>query len=555
MTIGDTYPHWIFDGSELADPFGYGAQAVEFLRRLKHPKSRLRKNAFQLDPWQERIVMAIYGPRHVAELLDGDGMVVHRRGDRIVSEVFLLLPRGSRKTSLSAALALLHVFGPEAVPNGEILFAAGDRAQAGIGFKEALGIVRADRRMSSKTRIHDSHNSVKRLAYADNGAFLEAISADGKLQHGRTPAFVLADEIHIWPDRELWDALTSGLDKSSNTLLVVATTAGRGETTLAFERIDYARKVARGEIVNPSILPVLFEAPKDCDWRDEALWHRVNPGLKHGYPSLAGFRNRAKLAENSPAELDSFRQLKLNEWLSHSASPFVDMAIYDQGAAPVDLEALRGRRCWLGVDLSSNSDLTVISAVWRADDGDGYVAHPWFFCPADNLDKRAKADGVPYPQWAKDGFITPTPGNVVDFRVIEAKVRQLCLEFDVAEIAFDPALARNMMATLGEDGLPVVEHRQTPLAMTGSIVELERAILAGKFQHGGHPILRWNFENIATKRFETGVIQFLKNKSKDRIDGAMATAMAIGRASVDLSVESIFDDPDALADIYKRHRS
>ena len=91
--------------------------------------------------------------------------------------------------------------------------------------------------------------------------------------------------------------------------------------------------------------------------------------------------------------------------------------------------------------------------------------------------------------------------------------------------------------------------------MTGSIVELERAILAGRFQHGGHPILRWNFENIATKRFETGVIQFLKNKSKDRIDGAMATAMAIGRASVDFSVESIFDDPDALADIYKRHRS
>lgn len=550
--ITDTYPHWIFDGSPIADPFGHGAQCVEFLRRLKHPKSRLAKSGFQLDPWQERIVLAIYGPRHPADVFDDDGLLVHRKGDRLVNEAGLLLPRGNRKTSLSAALALLHVFGPEAIPAGEVIFAAGDRSQAGIGFREALGIVRADRRLGSHFRIHDAHNSVKRLAYAANGAFLEAISADGRLQHGRTPAFVLADEIHVWPDRDLWEALTSGLDKSANTLLVVATTAGRGTDTLAYDRIDYYRKIARGEIVNPSVLPVLFEAAPDSDWRDPSLWRRVNPGMQHGYPSIAGFKSSVAKAEACPAELDTFRQLKLNIWLAKTTSPFIDMPTYDKGSEPLDLAALRRRECWLGVDLSSNDDLTVISAVWR-DDSDGYIVQPFYFVPADNIERRTLQSGVPYTAWANDNFITATPGNVVDFRAVEAKIRSLCDEFDVREIAFDAHLARNMMATLAEDGLPAVEHRQNPLSMAEPFQELERAILGFKFQHGGHPVLRWNFENAVRKTNEGGFIQISKSKSKDKIDGVFATAMAIGRAANDDGVESIFDHPDKLAEIYKRH--
>lgn len=148
MTTASTYPHWIYDGSKIPDPLSYGERAVNFLRALKHPASNAPKHGFQLHPFQERIVRRIYGPRHPD-------------GTRIVKTVFMLLPRGNRKTSLSAALSLLHLFGPEHRPAGQCLFTACDREQAGIGFKEAVGIIREDKRLVAANTIRDAFNSKK----------------------------------------------------------------------------------------------------------------------------------------------------------------------------------------------------------------------------------------------------------------------------------------------------------------------------------------------------------------------------------------------------------
>lgn len=521
-----TIPTWIFDGSEIPDPLGYGERAVRFLKALKHPKNPARGHPFRLDPWQERIVRRIYGPRH-------------EDGTRIVKTVVMLLPRGNRKTSLAAALALLHTFGPERVPGGEVLSAAADRKQARLAYSEALGIVRKTKPLEAITATQDYKN---RLTNRSHGSFYEAISCDAGTQHGRTPAFVLADELHAWKKRDLWDVLRSGLVKTSGSLLVVATTAGRGQENLAWDIVEDARKVARGEVDDPSILPVLFEAGKDDDWRDEALWQRVNPGLAHGYPDIEGLRQLAREGERRVGDREAFRQLNLNIWLDHSADPFVEMAVYDEGAGPVDLDALEGEPCWLGVDLSSTTDLTAIVAAWH-DSAGGFIVKPWFFCPSDNLRERADRDGVPYPAWTEQGFITPTPGNVVDFRFVEDRIRDLCQRFDVREIAFDPHLARNTLNNLLEDGLPAVEMRQGWVTMAPAVKELERAIVGRSFTHGGHPVLRWNFENIAVHTDPAGNRMFHKGKSRDRIDGAVACAMAVARAAAG-DASSIYETGD-----------
>jgi phage terminase large subunit-like protein len=527
-----TYPDWLFDDSPIADPFGHGERAVKFLRALNHPKSGLPGNAFHLDKWQERLVRRIYGPRH-------------EDGTRIVKTVVMLLPRGSRKTSLAAALALLHTFGPERVPGGEVLSAASDRSQAKIAFEEARGIIRAtgqsENRLIAKieaiARVADHKHKITNATHA---SFYACVSNDAASAHGHTPVFALIDEIHAWKKRALWDAIRSGMAKTPGSLMIIATTAGRGQQNLAFEQIDYARKVAKGEIIDPATLPVLFETPIDADWEDEAVWYRANPGLKHGYPDIVGLRQMAKEAKDRPGDRDAFKQYHLNMWLDHSETPFVEMDIYDQGAARIDWSALEGRQCWLGVDLSSNRDLTAVVAAWK-DGEDGYIVHPWFFCPEDNLQGRAEKDGVPYPRWADEGFIIPTPGNVVDYRRVEDHIRQLCERFPVAEIAFDPWRAQVMSSNLLEDGYPVVEMRQGAITMAEPIKELERAIIGGKFTHGGNPVLRWNFDNIATEQDKAGNISFHKGKSKDRIDGAMATAMAVGRASLGEDNRSIYD--------------
>lgn len=518
-----TYPGWIYDGSPIEDPLGHGERAVKFLRLLKHPKSGL---PFQLDPWQERIVRRIYGPRH-------------EDGSRVVRTVVLLLPRGNRKTSLAAALGLLHTIGPEKTAGGEVITAASDRKQARIAYEEARGLVRAHKKIAPMVRELDYRN---RLHYPTAGSFLEAISADAGTQHGRTPVFVLADELHAWKKRDLWDVLRSGLVKTPGSLLVVATTAGRGQENIAWDIVDDARKVARGEVDDPSILPVLFEAQRDDDWRDEDLWRRVNPGLAHGYPDIEGLRQLAKEGERKVGDREAFRQLNLNVWLDHSADPFVEMAVYDEGAGEVDLVELEASQapCWLAVDLSSNSDLTVIVACWR--DGDGYQVAAWYFCPEDNIDTRQVVDGVTYRVWVDDEWITPTPGNVVDFDVVESKIVDLCATFNVREIACDPHLARNTLNNLLKEGLPAVEMRQGWMTMAPAVKELERAIVGRQFRHGGNPVLRWNFENIAMRVDPAGNRTFHKGKSKDKIDGAQAAAMAVSRAAAGDTSRSSYDD-------------
>lgn len=528
MTTRSTFPNWLYDGSEIPDPFGYGERAVKFLRLLRHPKSTLPNRAFQLDPWQERIVRRIYGPRHP-------------NGSRIVNTAVLLVPRGNRKTSLAAALSLLHTIGPERASHGEAIFAALDRRQASRAFKEALSIVRSDKRLVTATEVYDAHNSAKKIVYPRDNVSLEVISGDAGTQWGATISFCLADEVFAWPNRDLWEALTTGLDKAENSLLVVASTAGRGQETFGWEVIEDARKIARGEVHDPSILPILFEAGRDDDWRDEAVWDRYNPGLKHGYPDLDGFRRHARRAERNIGERQSLRQLKLNIWLDASSDPFVDMEIYDAGAG--DVEPMDDEPCWIGVDMSTTTDLTAVVAAFRHEDGEiSVLSH--FFLPADLLRDRADRDGVPYPDWAEQGYLTATPGNVIDYRAVIDHISELCARFNVQEINFDKTYAQPVMGPLLEDGLPVLTMQQGWGTQSPALNELERVIIGGKFRHDGHPLLRWCFSNVAIQTDSAGNRTMHKGKSVKRIDGAVATWMAVSRACANENHTSIMNSPE-----------
>ncbi|GAA4111190.1 terminase large subunit [Aminobacter aganoensis] len=529
--MASTYPEWLFDNSPIPDPLGYGERAVEFLRRLKHPNSSAPGHAFQLYRPFERMVRGIYGPRHPD-------------GRRIVETAFWMVPRGNRKTSLAAALALLHTIGPEKVPAGQVIFAASDREQAGLGFKEAANIVRMDKRLVAATRIYDAHNSAKKITFKAQGVELQAISSDGAAQHGKTPAFVLVDEIHVWKGRDLWEALKSGMVKTSGTLLVIATTAGRGSENIGFDQYEYARRVARGEIDNPAYLPIIFEAANDNDWQDEALWHRVNPGLAHGFPNLDALRTAAKEAEHRPADRAAFKQFNLNIWQAHSRDPLFDMATYDAGKMSLDLADMEALPCFIGVDMSVNGDLTSVVAAWRHDD-DRIIVHPWFFVPGDDLKGRAERDGVPYEQWRDDGLITVIDGPVIEPTEVEQHIRELCASFDVREIAFDPHLARMTMQRLHDDGLPAVEMRQGPLTMGPAIGTLERVVNGKALRHGGHPVLRHHFDSVVASRNDTGLVRMHKGKKTDRIDGAVAAVMAVARAAANDNRKSFLDlDPD-----------
>lgn len=525
------FPHWIYDGSPIPDPLGYGQDAVDFIRALKHPASTEPKGRFQLFDFQERMTRRIYGPRNPD-------------GSRIIRTVFLMLPRGNRKTSIAAAWALLHTIGPEARPAGQAIFAASDREQAGIGFKEAANIVREDKRLVGATRIYDAQFSAKKIVYPRLKSELLSVSSDGAAQHGKTPSFVLVDEIHAWKGRDLWEALKSGMAKVPDTLMIIATTAGRGQENIGYELYDYARKVATGEINDPSFLPIIFEAEAGDDWRDEDVWHKVNPGLKHGFPDLGGLRTMAREAEHRPAERFAFQQYHLNVWQAASRDPLFDMAVYDAGRDPnFDLADLEGLPCYLGVDMSVNGDLTAIVGAWRHDDG-RITVHPWFFVPGDDLQARQERDGAPYVRWTDEQVVTAIDGPVIEPSAVEDHIRELCARFDVQEVAFDPYLARLTMQRLHDEGIPTVEFRQAPLTMGPAIGTLERVVNGRMIRHAGHPVLRHHFDSVVASRNDSGLVRMHKGKKTHRIDGAVAAAMAVSRAAAGEQRGSYLDTAD-----------
>ncbi|MFI0847873.1 terminase large subunit [Mesorhizobium sp. IMUNJ 23232] len=517
--MSDVRPAWIFDDSPLPDPHGFGERAVAFIRKLKHPKSR--KN-FSLDRWQERIVRRVYG--------DTD-----ENGRRKIRTVYLRVGRGNRKTSLVAALSLLHMLGPERTPGGLGIVAASDREQARLTWQEAVGLISMSPTLSKATNKWEAPSY--RLNHPKSGSEFVAISSDGDSKHGKTPSFVVCDEVHAWQGRRLWAALTTGLVKVPGTLLLVTTTAGAGTESLAFQIEKYARSVASGAIDDPSYLPVILETPDEFDWQDEKGWAWANPGLPH-YPDIVGLRSLARQARHVPAAKAEFQQFHLNQWQSAALSPWLDMAVYDESGEPFDIDDLEGEQCWVGVDYGAVHDLTAVVAVFPRDD-EFYVA-AWCMLPEDGLLRKSEQDGAPYPLWIEEGHVIATEGNVVDRRVLADKLRELCETFSVQEISYDPYRMQDVAAELSDEGLPMAEFRQGWISMSPAVESVQASILAGKFRHGGNPVLRWCFNNVVTRTDPAGNQSFHKGKSRGRIDAAVAATMALHRASRGETVLSIY---------------
>jgi phage terminase large subunit-like protein len=526
-------PTWVSDESVIPDPQGRAARMLAFADLLRHPKATGDDRRPLPHRWQRRIVEKIYGPSDAS-------------GRRQVSTVFALLPRGARKTTLASVLALGHTIGPAQTPGGQVVSAASDRTQARLAYDEAVSMILPDPRLVDATRIRDTKN---RIEHKRSRSVYVAIAADGDAQHGKTPSFVLADELHVWRGYTLWNALKTGASKTPGSLTVIITTAGERPEGVCWELNKYAQRIAANPELDPSFLPIVFAADDKADWDDEALWHLVNPGLADGFPDLKELRSEAMMARILPRMRQAFKQTHLNIWADGSAANWVEMAVYDEAAAPIDLDALAGRPAWAGVDMSKSYDLTAIEVAFR-DDDDGYIVLSFPFIPEKAFQRRKmELPDVPWQQWRDDKHLTVIPGEIIDDDVIEAKLRELSVLYDLQEIGFDPKFAAKIMSKLLDDGMPVIEVPQRPLILGPYYTEMQRAVIGRKFRHGGHPVLRWCFQNAVPIPGDTGLIYISKSRSTDAIDCLVGAAMALGRASAGDSSISLYatdQRPDGL---------
>lgn len=465
---------------------------------------------FKLRQWQKDIIRALYA--------------TDEKGRRIVRQALISMGRKNGKSALAAALALVHLCGPEAEPRGQVFSAAADRNQAGLIYREMKAIIEAVPELSRRVIVRDFS---KTLEDAETGSTYAALSSDARKAHGLSPSFYIADELAQWPNRELLDNLATGTGARAEPLGIVISTQSADPLSAMAEMVSYGEKVRDGVIEDPTFSPHIFTVPMDADPWDESLWHLANPALGD-FLSVEQMRTTAAQAQRIPARESVFRNLHLNQPVE-ADERFIHPRDWDPLGEPFDPTELRGRRCIAGLDLGSAADLCGL-ALWFPDDDRLLV---WGFIPDGQLLVKEKTDLAPYTLWCGQGFLIPTPGRAIHKAWIAEKLREIAQDYDLQAVAFDRWGFKDLEVILDAEGimLPLTPHGQGFKDMGPSVEEFERLVLDGRLHHGGNPLLRWCLSNVTVTTDPAGARKLDKARSRGRIDPLIAAVMAVGQAS------------------------
>jgi len=499
-------------------------RAVSFFPRfLVHVKGEWAGRPFELDPWQrDQIIRPLFGWKR-------------KDGTRRYRTVYVEVPRKNGKSSLSAGIALILLFADQE-PGAEVFSCAADRDQAAIVFDLAKQMVLASPDLSAISEIYRRSIVVPRT-----GSAYHVLSADANTKHGKNASGVIFDELHVQPNRELWDVLNTSTASRRQPVTVAITTAGYDRQSICWEVHEYARRVNEGIIEDDSFLVVIHGANEEADWKDEKVWKAVNPGLGVSV-KLDYLRQEAKRAGETPSYQNVFRRLHLNQWTQQN-SRYIDIGLWNACSEAPDLAKLKQRYASAGLDLSSTTDLSALVLLFPPEEkeGDPFDVLAWFWMPEENIAKRSKKDGVPYDVWVRDGFIEATSGNVIDYDVIKKRITDIHNDkFYLHEIAIDRWNATQLATQLQQEGLTVVPFGQGYRDMTAPTKDLEALLMGKRIRHGGNPVLRWMADNVSVKQDPAGNLKPDKAKSNGRIDGIVALIMALGRANVNPPSGSVY---------------
>jgi len=312
-------------------------------------------------------------------------------------------------------------------------------------------------------------------------------------------------------------------------LYFLITPAGTDTHSICYEIHEKAKDILAGRKVDSTFYPVVYGAGADEDWTSPAVWKKANPSLNITV-GIDKVKAACESAQQNPAEENAFRQLRLNQWVKQAVR-WMPMDKWDLCAFPIDEHKLEGRVCYGGLDLSSTTDITAFVLVFPPEDeGDKYQVLPYFWIPEDNVDLRVRRDHVPYDTWIKQSYMETTEGNVVHYGYIEKFIEKLGEKYNIREIAFDRWGATQMVQELEGMGFTVVPFGQGFKDMSPPTKELMRLTLEQSIAHGGQPVLRWMMDNIYIRRDPAGNIKADKEKSTEKIDGAVAMIMGLDRA-------------------------
>ena len=499
-----------------------GERVIAFIHRyIKVPEGKHVGKPLVLMEFQKRFIREVY-----------DNPAGTKRA-------YLSIGRKNGKSALIAALGLAHIVGPEAKQNSQIVSGALSQKQAALVFRLMQKMIGLDETLRSKwvTRIVPSQ---KQIVGIRMNVEYHALSAEAGTAHGLSPVLAILDETGQvkGPHDDFIEAIVTSQGAYDNPLMIAISTQASTDNDLYSRWLDDAKTSQ-----DPRIVSHVYTAPANCDLMDRDAWKAANPALGE-FRSLTDMEDLAAIADRLPSEENSFRWLYLNQRIEASA-PFISRKTWmGCDAQPTPLQD--GAVVYGGLDLSEVSDLTALVLV--SPEQDGLIApaktiwqvHPTFWLPGTGLREKAKADRVPYDVWHKQGFLQATDGPTVDYEFVAAHLWNVHQRYDVRKIAFDRWNWRHLKPWLAKAGFTEADLEGDdaifePMgqgfgSMSPALRDLESAVLNGALAHGDHPVLTMCAANAVVQVDPAGNRKLAKHKSRGRIDGLQALAMAMSVA-------------------------
>jgi phage terminase large subunit-like protein len=497
-----------------------------FEQILIHVQGEKAGHPFVLEEWQKFHIRNVFG------------WLNRETGDRKHRYFYLEIPKGNGKSAFISGLALYMnaVDGPK---GAETYCVAGDTNQARIVFDACKNMI------LENPRIKDKFICLQySITHKKSGGIIKVLSSDTAGKHGFRPYFIAFDEMHVQPNRELYDVLTKGMMKSRNSLCGMITTAGE-IGTFAEEMHDTAVSIANGLIENEYWYVSIYSAynergepPLDDRLFDEDVIALANPG----YGTIIRPADFDIIVQDSKAQktgMASYKQLHLNVWVG-SLNAYINVIDYrkcNYGEVDLDYHAKNNTVCFGGLDLASTEDLSAFALLFLPDDAmpELYV---WHWCPEDTIIGRSKNQNVNYMRWVEDGFIMTTPGNVQDKDRIQSFIADACEKYNVQEIFADPSFHRAVLGSwIDANDLPIVPFTQTANNFTEPTKQLKIWSMTQGINVGDNPLLEWQIDNTMVYEDGNGKVRPMKTisrgkgrgsgREKRKIDGVVASIMAI----------------------------
>jgi phage terminase large subunit-like protein len=483
----------------------WAEHAVEFIEELEQWRGEFAGRRLELEPWQKFIVYNIFG--------------FELNGRRRFGRAYVEVPRKNGKSTFAAAI-MLYGLVADGENGAQVFSVATKMAQALIVFDEAAAMARASEILKGEVKIHDSVNS-HRIIY-ENSVF-RPIEWGPTTNDGLNTHMATIDEYHAHKTDEMYNVIMNSMGARSQPFLFTITTAGFNKESPCYKHRTHCTNVLKGLVDDPALFTTIYTLDENDDWTDPTLWAKANPNLGVSVAPKYLSDRIIEAKESADKEVE-FKTKLLNVWTDSAVTWITDRAWMD--CATITERDLVGLDCYAGLDLASTRDFCALSLFFP--EKDALLFYCWL--PEDAITKRRDQVGQSYRQWASDGVVLLTEGNVTDYRAIQAKIKQIADRFNILEIAYDRYNASQLVIELQDDGFNMQQFSQGILSMSAPSKELERLVLNRRFKHTGHPVLRWMVGNVMLKKDENDNVKPDKKKSGDKIDGAVSSIMAIGAA-------------------------